>query len=344
MTTLVVNGRFLNQPVTGVQRFAIEVCKELVRLVPEIAIVVPKGTNSLYDDLRPHLKYYGSRSGTLWEQTDLVSFMKQFGGLLLNLCNTAPLCYHKSIVTIHDLGIYKNRKWYDRKFVWWYRFLTPRILKDAVSVLTVSRFSKREIQRVFDIGSNQIQVVYNGLPRGMDADIDIKKEKVILHVGTFSQRKNVKFIIDAFKRSRPEGYQLILCGNEDSNLPHDLRYFQSSDSIKFMSNLSDAELTELYSKASYFICASHYEGFGLPVLESILNGATPILSDIPVFRELYDQGSLFFNPEKLNELVAIFSNLPDECNQPTVEQMNTYKEKFSYETSARTIIKLINSL
>ena len=142
---------FLSQPITGVQRFAIEICKQLIEIHPQLTIIVPVGTNCLHEELLNHIEYYGGRRGTVWEQTDLVRFMNRSGRVLLNLCNTAPIWHNKNVVTIHDLGVYVNPKWYSRTFACWYKFLTPRVLKKAVGIVTVSKFSKGEIVRIFNI-------------------------------------------------------------------------------------------------------------------------------------------------------------------------------------------------
>jgi len=343
MSDLVINGKFLGQPLTGVQRFAVEICRHLVRIYSNVIIVVPHRTNCTYDDLRPHLEFHGDQKGTLWEQIDLLSFMRQHGGILLNLGNTAPLLYDNNIVTIHDLGVYQNRKWYDRSFVWWYKTMTPIILKRSKAILTVSQFSKSEIKRIFNIPDNRISIVYNGLAEGFGSEIESDKEALILHVGTFSERKNVNFIVEAFRKAQTNGYKLIFCGNFDDNLLHTMGDLSSSENIEFKTEVTDKALNQLYAKARYIICASHYEGFGLPILEGIAHRLTPILSDIPVFRERYDNGSLFFNPNELNELSNVFSDLPDAYTCPSDKRVNMYRQKYSYRTSAQTIIELIES-
>ncbi|MDP6909782.1 MAG: glycosyltransferase family 1 protein [Flavobacteriales bacterium] len=341
---LVVNGRFLNQPITGVQRFAVEICKQLVMRASHLEIVAPAGTDCPHDQLKPLLKTYGTRKGAFWEQTDLVSYMRQNRGFLLNLCNSAPIRYNKNVVAIHDLGVYVNHRWYNQSFVWWYRFMTPKILRRAKAILTVSNSSKEEILRLFNIDKGKTHVVYNGVPDRFGLESPVSKEKLILHVGTYSERKNLNFIIESFNNANTNGYKLVFCGNTDENLSDSISRYYHSNKIEFRTGVSDEELNLLYSKARYIVCGSHYEGFGLPVLEGIVNGVTPILSDIPVFRELYELGSLFFHPERLNELTEIFSKLPEEYSYPSDEHISMYKEKFSYQASAQKIIKLTNKL
>ena len=162
---------------------------------------------------------------------------------------------------------------------------------------------------------------------------------MILHVGTLSSRKNVTLLVEAFKKANRTDYKLVMCGGEDLNLASD-RTKGKDANIDYLTAASDQELKGLYARASYFISASHYEGFGLPVLEAIANGATPILSDIPVYRELYRDDSLFFNPKSENELVTIISQLPATHLGGEMKCKKLYEQKFDYKSSAERILKM----
>ena len=96
---LVVNSRFLTQNITGVQRFAIEIAKQLkVLYSSDIQFISPK--NIIHVDLAEELeaKVIGNRTGHLWEQIDLPRYLKSIDSpLILNLANTAPLFYKNKI-------------------------------------------------------------------------------------------------------------------------------------------------------------------------------------------------------------------------------------------------------
>src|SRR5215217_219081 len=102
---VVVNSRFLTQPLTGVQRFAIEISKALKRLYgEEIVFVSPQGI--LHVQVAQELKAVttGRKGGHLWEQLELPAYLKSQGSpLLLNLANTGPVLYRNKICTIHDV-------------------------------------------------------------------------------------------------------------------------------------------------------------------------------------------------------------------------------------------------
>lgn len=337
---ILINGKFLTQKTTGVQRFAIEITKELIKINPALKIGLPKGNYNIYKEFKDNLQIIGNNKGTLWEQIDLYFFAKKHKLLLINLCNTAPLFYSKNYITIHDLGVYENASWYSWKFSLWYKIFTPIIVKKAIHIFTVSNTSKDKIHSLFKISKNKITVTYNGIATKFISEIkeknNIQKENIILHVGTFSKRKNIDFILNAFEKSNIENYKLVLCGSKDENLNFD-EILNHKNNIELISNLSDAELIQYYEKSKYLISASYYEGFGLPILEGIYFNCQVILSKIPVYEELFYKESLFFNIQNINELVTIFKKI--DHNNIVNHKIDTdfYQLKYNFVDSALKI-------
>lgn len=339
---LVINGRFLTQPLTGVQRFALEITRELIGLMPDAMVAVPRGTTCSDPAIAARLLPIGRTGGTWWEQTELMLHLARRGGVLLNLCNTAPLLHGANVVTVHDLGVYEQPDWYDPGFVRWYRFLTPRIVRRAAAVLTVSESSRRALTDRFGIPAERVHVVYNGLSPGLRPTGAVPKERLVLHVGSFTDRKNVPFIVSAFRKAAPPGYRLVLCGGVQDRLRH--TPIQPGGGVEIRTGAGDAELRDLYARASHVVCASHYEGFGLPVLEGIAHGAVPLLSDIPVFRELFPEGSIFFSPRDPATLESVFATLPPEIPDPSFSERTSYLGNYDHVRSATTIAELLRRL
>src|SRR5687768_11068529 len=139
MNQWIVNARFLTQPITGVQRFAIEISKELKKANPQIKFIAPKEIihHNLANELNAQL--YGKMSGHFWEQLELPAYLKkQHSPLLINLANLAPVTYNNYIATIHDLSFLQFPKSYSRKFYYYYKFLIPKIAGRAKKIITVS--------------------------------------------------------------------------------------------------------------------------------------------------------------------------------------------------------------
>ena len=163
MRTIYVNGKFLTQKITGVQRYAIEICTALIQQNRNLIILIPPKTEVENDLLEPYCKVIGFNSGVLWEQIDLARYVNKKKSTLVNLCNAAPILSRKNIVTIHDLGVYESGKWFNLFFVRWYKYMLPRIIRKSQFVITVSETVKREIQQRFDLKQKKILVAYNGV-------------------------------------------------------------------------------------------------------------------------------------------------------------------------------------
>ena len=101
-----INGRFLTQELTGVQRFAYEISKNLSSFNKKnLVLLIPTiDTKSLSYSYNFQIKKIGKNKGHLWEQIDLLLFLKNNKNpLLLNLTNSGPLLYKNQISTIHDI-------------------------------------------------------------------------------------------------------------------------------------------------------------------------------------------------------------------------------------------------
>ena len=340
--SIYINGRFLNQAMTGVQRYAYEMTLQLLAIDSTIEVLVSRNT-VVPDAFINRYRVVGTREGTLWEQLDLPSFLKKQSKALLNLCNTAPLRYQQNFVTIHDCSVFRNPSWFSKRFQLWYRFLIPRIAKKAIHLFTVSEFSKKELIAVLQTDANKITVVYPGVQESFATKKSTAlKENFFLHIGTLSNRKNISCIVDAFTKANLTDYRLILCGKQDKNLKHQMDIIENPK-ILHISDCSDVLLAEYLQKARFILCASHYEGFGIPVLEGIYNGAYPIVSDIPVFREWVGLTGYYFNQKSAKSLAETMQQATKEQKEILPSIMEQFQTNYNYLTNATILWSSIKS-
>ena len=148
--TLYINGRFLTQKITGVQRFAIEIVKQLdkMNLDEKIVILHPSGVIQDLNLKNIELKQIGKTTGHFWEQVELATFMlKHKKDKLLSMCNIAPILF-PGYVVLHDIGFKTHSEHLNWKFKFLYRFITRMNIKRYKHIFTVSKFSKNEIMSV----------------------------------------------------------------------------------------------------------------------------------------------------------------------------------------------------
>lgn len=325
-----INGRFLTQPVSGVQQFARRFSTYLTELDEGIKIIT--SVNSL-NQAESAIIQTGKINGHIWEQLFLPAYLKkQNRPLLINFCNTAPLFYQPQIVTIHDLAFKFFPHTFHPVFASYYNWLIPQIARKALKILTVSETVADEIIHSYKIPVSKIQVIYN------TAEIEIShhtREKFILSVGTIQPRKNYRLMLDAFKQCTSD-WRWIIVGSVSSNFRNDkylIYELRSHPRIQIKENICEEELNILYNKASVLISASIYEGFNLPVLEAIQHGCPVLVSDIPVHRELYSGRAQFFRfdqpkaaaalAEQINSFNSTYKHQPNPIQKYTLEIQGT---------------------
>ena len=346
-----VNARFLTQPITGVQRFAIETSFELLKSNPSVRFVTPK--QILHREVADQLNIIqtGKGTGHFWEQFSLPSFLRKQGKhILLNLCNTAPLRHPRNVVVIHDLAFHSHPEWFTKTFAAWYNFLIPQVARSASLILTVSEFSKREIVQAWPETKEKIINVGNGLATvfrtAEPGSTKGRDEKIVLAFAGNNPRKNVSIVINGFKKLNDANCRLLLLGRHSNTFKSTISDELSDSRIELKADISDSELISYYKKADLLIYPSKYEGFGLPPLEALKFGCPSLLSDIPVFREIYNS-SAFFLKQETDEGVCI--GIQDALNnraeaERRVQHGKGLLEKYTFRQVANNILSAVETL
>jgi glycosyltransferase involved in cell wall biosynthesis len=358
--TLYINGRFLTQATTGVQRYAIELVSAFDRLMGagergttplSFKVLTPPGQRqALYLEHIPVVEV-GRYRGHLWEQLELPLHTR--GGFLLNLCNTGPLAKRNQIVTIHDAAVFAVPRVYSLAFRTWYKFLLPRLGKVARSVVTDSEHSKKELVRFGKVPESRIRVVHLGGEQAQrqtpDITIlersDLAGKPYILTVSSLDPRKNFALLVQALELLGTQDYEIVVAGGTNP------RVFQSSHAdhlkhVKYLGYVSDGELRSLYEHATCFIYPSLYEGFGLPPLEAMVCGCPVIVSDAASLPEVCGDAALYCDPndpadiaDKIRRLMHD-PELRDELRSKGLKQAR----KFSWEKCARGTLEVIDQV
>lgn len=339
-----INARFLTQPVSGVQRYAIECSRQIKKIYPEVVFVAPKNIFNKEIATELNATIIGRNEGHRWEQIDLPLYLaRNKRPPLISFANTAPVLYSNNYVAIHDLAFHHHPEWNSKAFSTWYNILIPRVASGARHIFTVSRSVKAEIEKHYHIDARKISVTYNGVSQGMlqrGRGEDVAKEKIILSVGTFNTRKNHEKLVKAFLASSIKNeYQLVLIGDKskvfsETNLDEALL---EGNNIKVMQHLTEPELISMYQRAEVVVSLSMYEGFGIPLLEGLYNGCKIVCSDIPVYRDVYEGHARFCDPY---DLKSIGQALEESANgvKPDYAASAPLFERYSYERSAKTIV------
>lgn len=344
-----INGRFLTQPLTGVQRFAIEISKELSKIRNDLVFLTPDDNfiSPLGDGL--NIKVVKGGGGHYWEQVILPNYLiKKNNPLLINLCSTAPAYYKNQIVTHHDITYKRYPESFSYKFRLFYGWLIPKILKNSRKIITVSDFSKKEISDFYLIDNNKIEVVYNAVGDAFQQvipEFNPNEKAFALAVSSPNYHKNFHGLIESFIDSDLDLSLKIIGGGAASFKKMSFDY-EKDRRISFLGRVNDETLISLYSNARFFVFPSFYEGFGIPPLEAQKCGCPVISSSEASMPEVLSDSALYFSPHSKSDikraLYEINTNMELRCKLKKLGMDNT--KRFSWTKSAEKVNDIINNL
>ncbi|HIE08054.1 MAG TPA: glycosyltransferase family 1 protein [Desulfarculaceae bacterium] len=363
VATLAVNARFLTQTVSGTQRFAINISRELKRLRPETIFLSPPEVKNQQIATELEAKVIGTRNyrtyqklklpaDLLWEQFDLPRYLGRHGyPRLLNLVNLAPYLYTNNIITIHDIVFKLYPQYFSRRFVFLYNTLVPRLARRARHIITVSQHSKLDICNHLLIRPDKVSVVYNAAKLKYSANSQEPPYPwpYILSVGALEPRKNIPRLIAAFQQLADKNLRLIITGEGKSHIFKEISSLKSShkhqqpesDRIIFTGFLEDQKLTNLYTHAIAFCYPSLYEGFGLPPLEAQTCDCPVLVSHRTSLPEIFGSSALYCDPEDTDDIANKLRTLiGDQKLRAKLKQAGKKNcLRFNWKKSAEKIIE-----
>lgn len=205
------------------------------------------------------------------------------------------------VLTVHD--VWPLRLGYGLS--WWKRAAYRALLEHAARarlVLTVSAFSKREIEAVTSI--RDVRAVQSGVPPVRRAAAPQRPARVpdrpfAFNVGLNFPYKNLETLVEAWALLGDAApLDLVLAGREMPQYPSAaaLARRRGVSRVTVLGHVSEAELEWLYANARLLVFPSTYEGFGFPLVEGFVHGLPVIAADIPALRELDDGAARFVPP------------------------------------------------
>lgn len=292
---IVINGRFLNQRITGVQRYAREICLELDKIISygELTIAIPPETKEVPNYKNIKIIKIGHFHNRLWEHISFPLYLFRKRAVPLNLCNVSPLLI-PGIVCIHDVKIKARPDFFSMAFTLWYRLLFFNAIKRAKRIITVSEFSKSEILKYYNISKDKICVIPSAWQHFKRIAYDnntlikygLEKGNYYYAMSSLEPSKNFKWIAQRAAKDRDAIY--AVAGSINEKVFSNGIGFECPTNMRFLGYVSDQEAKTLMRDCKAFLFPSIYEGFGLPPLEAMSAGAKRIVvSDIPVMHEIF---------------------------------------------------------
>lgn len=357
-----INGRFLSQRLTGVQRVAYEIVREIDRQCSkgilqgnlEIVLAIPCDVKETpFKNLI--LQRNSFFKGHLWEQflLPIITFRKP----LISFCNTFPLFKFRQAVTIHDASVFAYASSFKILFRMWYQFLWKASKYLCRFVFTDSVFSKTEIIKYCGLSDTKIQVIYPGREHieriipdlSILERFNLSKGRYIICVGSLDPRKNfsiVEKVIPLVKMFDDVQFDTVIVGGAFTKVFSASENLEEIDNVKYTGYISDESLKALMQNAICLLYPSFYEGFGLPPLEAMTCGCPVIMSDKASLPEVGGESVIYCNPDDENDIAKKIFEL---CKNPLLRQQLltrtiTQIQKFSWKNCADEYLSKLKEL
>ncbi|MCU4181114.1 glycosyltransferase [Bosea sp. BH3] len=345
-----INGRFLTQSLTGVQRYARNVVAALddTSLGREATLLAPQGaTDPGLTDIT--LRRVGPLSGHAWEQAVLPLRAE---GRLLNLCNTAPALKRDQIVCIHDANVFTAPESYGRAFRTLYGTLQPLLARRAARITTVSQASARQIARYLPLRAQDIAVLPNGHEHALAwnparADYaplilaQLDGRPFVLALGSQARHKNLKLLVDAAPALAGLGIEIVVAGGGGGVFAPET--LAAAPNLHAVGRVSDDDLAFLMERALGLVFPSWTEGFGLPIVEAMARGCPVVSSDRASMPEVCGDAALMASPADPAAWIAHVKALRDEPSLRTelIGRGHEQVKAFSWRATAEGYAELM---
>ncbi|MBF2067130.1 MAG: glycosyltransferase family 4 protein [Calothrix sp. C42_A2020_038] len=301
------------------------------------------------------------------ENKSLFSYFEKYFGYphIVHGTNYSVYPCHQSfkVMNLYDLTFVKYPNYID-SVVAKYTERVKRCLKWTDLVMTISESSKRDIVEYLNVDPDKIYVT--PLASRYDSNsLSARKSEILLDrfnydfsrpyllfVSTIEPRKNINALITAFNYLKSKyhiPHNLVLIGKKGWRYEPIFNAINDSpwsESIYHLDYLSDELVALFYSKADVFVYPSHYEGFGLPVLEAMTLGAPVISSNSSSIPEVAGDAAVLINPAEPIELAeSILKVISDSyLRQDLIAKGKERAKLFTWERTARETLKAYKSL
>lgn len=322
--------------------------------------------NNLYRFKRRPIRFVPGKLLSAWRKTGTQPFLEMFVPviendvlLFTNYVSLPSIKKRPTALIVYDLSFLDCPEFVQGRNLDFLRRFCPPSVRQADLIITISHFTKDRIQHYFPdlkakIIVTPIPPAHNNLPKRplsqkLD-DMGVKKNKYILYLGTIEPRKNINNLITAYAKlphKIQDEYSLVLAGgkgwNDEAILGQIAELKGKGLSIIQTGYISDEDKDALFANASCFVLPSHYEGFGMPILEAMQYSIPIAVSDIPVFHEVAGSVAQYFDKDDPLDIAAkingVLTNPP--AHEILAKSSKEQLQKFSWEKNSEIVAKAL---
>ncbi|HWA51979.1 MAG TPA: glycosyltransferase family 1 protein [Patescibacteria group bacterium] len=370
---ILIDARFYGLENAGLGRYTINLLEQLQRLdkTNQYIILLRKkyfdnlNFNKNFEKVIVDIPHY-----SLKEHLELSKIIeKQNPDLVHFLHFNAPLNFNgKFIVTIHDMTMHSQKtnasnlslpKYFVKHFI--YKKVFNHAIKSSEKIIVPSEFVKDELIKNFKIEKTKVKVIYEGISqlsshknfenlRISTSSPDLSKFSSVrldklyfLYVGNVYPHKNLEIAIKAFANMKINFIIVTKKNNFRVRLEKLVDKLNAQKYILFLENMTDENLKELYEKSVGFIYPSLSEGFGLQGLEAMNVGTILLCSSIPVFREIYGNHAVYFDPvdqKSIENAIEQTMKLTKQNAEKMIRENKKFITRYSWEKMAKETLEV----
>lgn len=275
------------------------------------------------------------------------------------LSHELPLGLHKkvrSVVTIHDMIIFKDVSFQNLFDIVNYRSKIKRAIRRADQIIAISNQTKNDIIQFFPSAASKVKVVYQPIDerfyqRLTESEKNLVlnkynlKKPYIIQVGSIQLRKNIQQVLMALSLLKHYNFFYVVVGKPTRykhSLEDYIKNFGLSDRVKFLTNVTDEELRALYQASAAVIYPSLMEGFGLPVVEGLASEVPVIATQGGCFEEAGGEAPIYIDSTNEHAIAkAILQVLQAENDlKQRVAKSKEHLQKFSPSSIAKALMEV----
>ncbi len=346
----------------GTSRYIEALLQQLPRLMPDDELVVYTGAvpGEWVERFPAGIVWKQARFPTSWPPARI--FWEQSAGLglgrrekldvLHSPLNISPVVTGApTVVTVHDIAFERFPDHYPASQTRYLSTLTRISARRATRVIAVSDATRRDLIEFYGIPDQRIAVVDNGIDEFFRVPPAESSEafrcqhglpgQFLLFVGTLQPRKNLEGLLQAYALiARKLDWPLVVIGGAGwlhSPIQRTVRRLGLANRVRFEGYVDAIELPGWYAAATIFTFPSHYEGFGLPVLEAMACGTPVITSTTSSLPEVAGDSAVLVNPSSPTQIAHAILELAenDGRRRELAERGLRRAAGYSWERTAR---------
>jgi glycosyltransferase involved in cell wall biosynthesis len=349
---LTINLSFLLQKPTGITTYAVNLLPYLDSLNPTLLVsknipeykCYPIPPNQTAEQgVKGHIRRL------LWTQLQLPKIYQQLNSsLLFSPVPEAPLgAKCRSVVMVHDLIPLRFSN-FSLPLTYYFRYYIPHVLEQSQHIICNSLATAQDIIKFFNLKAEKITPIPLAYDSSHFRCLNLPMQNYFLYIGRQDSYKNLHRLIAAFAAlPNCREYELWLAGSTDKrytpNIIHQVKELDLTRQVKFLDYVAYADLPKLINSAIALVFPSLWEGFGLPVLETMACGTPVITSNLSSLPEVVGDAAILVNPYNIEEITAAMNDIAHDTGlRSQMSQASLARSsQFSWEKTGLATAQLL---